>query len=859
LLTNIIVYLVDFSRRFSFLIAALAFVASIAMGWYVANHFKINTDVNQLLAEDLAWRKREADLEKAFPQKVDRLIVVIDGATPDNAENAAVALAEKMRNRPDLFKNVTRMETIPFFRKNGFLFLKENELSSIIEVLVQAQPLLGSLAKDPSLRGLFGTLTLVVEGLKRGDVDYKNLDQPFGVLADAVQSVIEGKDKPLPWRSMMMDHQPNMRDLRKFIITQPALNYKALEPGEAASKAIRAMAEEMHLTRDQGVTVRLTGSVALNDEEFASVADGTTLATIMSVVLVLLILYLALRSFRLILPILLTLGVGLIATTAFAMAAVGSLNLISVAFAIMFVGIAVDFGIQFGVRFRDQHHQEPDATKAMLATARIIAMPLALAAGSTAVGFLAFTPTDYRGVAELGLIAGAGMIIAYLLNITLLPALLAIFRPPAEPEPIGYAWAAPIDEFIIKHRPRILIGAAILAVIGSLIAMQLRFDFDPLNLKDPKTESVSTMFELMRTDPEAVPAIEILELNLAKAQEVAKQIDALPKDIVRETRTLASFVPEDQDKKLAIIGDANFLLAPTLNPPTIDSAPSDEQVYEALQKTVEALRSLGAERTSAQRLAQNLETIIKRHDSAVLQRLHNVLITGMEQQLAAVREALTAERVTVDNISDDLKRDWITPDGRAKIEVYPKGNPRDPKTLTAFTEAVQKIAPEASGSPVSIQESGKTITNAFIKAGISAVLAVAFLSWLILRCVADVARLIAPLILAGILTLATMVIVGLPLNFANIIALPLLLSLGVSYAIYFVSAWYTGITKPLQSSMARAVLFSASTALVAFGSLSFSEHPGTSGIGELLTVSLIYSLLCSFVVLPALLGRSRLS
>jgi len=859
LLTRTIVQLVDFSRRFSLLVALLGLAASAVLGWYVATHFKINTDVNQLLAEDLDWREREAELEKAFPQKVDRLIVVIDGGTPDDAENAAAALAEKMGEQPALFKNVIRPDNIPFFRKNGFLYLDPVELNSILEVLVQAQPLLGSLAKDPSLRGLFGTLQLVVDGLKRGDVEYKSLDQPFTILAESMESVLAGKDKQLPWRAMMMDHAPTLRDLRKFITTQPVLDYKALSPGAVPGKAIRAMAQEMNLTPENGVRVRLTGSVALNDEEFASVASGTTFASILSVTLVLLILYLALHSFRLILPILLTLGAGLIATTAFAMAAVGSLNLISVAFAIMFVGIAVDFGIQFGVRFRDQHHQEPDSAKAMLNTARIVAQPLALAAGSTAVGFLAFTPTDYRGVAELGLIAGAGMLIAFFLYITLFPALLAIFRPPAEPEAIGFPWAAPIDDFFARHRRKVVGGAALLAVLGLLIAMQLRFDFDPLNLKDPKMESVSTLFELMRTDPEAVPPIEILEPSLTKAEDVAKQIGALPKNIVRDARTLASFVPEDQDKKLAMLDDANFLLAPTLNPPSVDAPPGDEEIYETFRKTSEALRSLGEDRAAAWRLANALDDVVKRHDHDLLSRLHMVFISGLETQMASIRELLSARRVTLEDITDDLKRDWIAPDGRAKIEVYPASNSRDPRTLSAFTDAVLKIAPEASGSPVSIQESGKTITKAFTKAGFFAVLAVAFLSWLILRSVADVARLIAPLILAGILTLATMVIICLPLNFANIIALPLLLSLGVSYAIYFVSAWYTGITKPLQSSMARAVIFSAATALVAFGSLSFSGHPGTSGIGELLTVALIYSLLCTFVVLPALLGRSRLS
>lgn len=858
--TTLIVRTVDASRRLAMPVVLFTLIAVLAMGAFVATHFKINTDVNQLLASDLPWRQREKELEKAFPQNVDQLVVVIDGDNADDAENAAAALADKMKADPSLFKNVTRPDAIPFFRKNGLLLLSEKSLSGILDVLVQAQPLLGTLAHDPSLRGLFDTLELVLEGLKRGDVNYQFLDKPFTLLAGSVEAAQAGQIKSLPWRSLMSDQAAKPRDLRKFILTQPVLDYAALEPGAKAEQAVRAMAEELHLTPDHGVRVRLTGSVALNDEEFASVAKGTTFATGMSIVLVLLILFLALRSFRLIVPILLTLFAGLVATTAFAMATIGSLNLISVAFAVMFVGIAVDFGIQFGVRYRDQHHQEPDNTKAMLATAHIIARPLALAAGSTALGFLAFTPTDYRGVAELGLIAGAGMIIAYLLCITLLPALLTLFRPPAEPEAVGYAWAAPIDRFIEARRPLILTVAAVLTLAGLVVASQLHFDFDPLDLKDPHAESVQTLFDLMK-NPETNPyAVEILEPNLDAAEAVAKKLDALPQ--VDYTMTLATFVPQDQDKKLAMLDDANFLLAPTLNPPDVLPAPTDDDNFAALGKTAAALETIAGQHPSTARLAAALNAVVKNHDPATLKRLHTALITGMESQLATVRESLTARRITLADITDDLRRDWVTPDGRALIKVYPKNFPangvRDPQVLTAFTDAVASVAPNLSGAPVSIQESGKTIVKAFINAGIAGLIAIALLSWLILRRVLDVIRLIAPLILAGILTLATMVIIHLPLNFANIIALPLLLSLGVSYAIYFISAWRDGMIGLLQSSMARAVLFSAATTTVAFGSLSMSSHPGTSGMGKLLTIALLYCVTCTFLVLPALLGRPDL-
>lgn len=856
MLTDIIVRTVNFSRRYAIAVVVAALIAATGFGLYVADNFKINTDINQLISGDFEWRRHEKALEKAFPQKTDITLIVIDGDTPDAAENAAAQLAEKLSTLPDKFSFVERPDAIPFFRKNGLLFLPKDEVSDNISKMVDAQPLLGALSSDPSLRGFFGTIGLMLQGLQAGQVSYDKLDQPLDTIADTVNAALAGQDKPLAWQSMAGGNKkPSLHEVRKFIIAKPVLNYSELQPGQASSDAVRDLVKTLQFTPDHGVHVRLTGSVPLNDEEFASVADGTGTATILSGVLVFIILLIALRSLRIVLPILLTLVVGLAATTAFALAAIGSLNLISVAFAVMFIGIAVDFGIQFGVRYRDQHHKEPDYKMAMTRTAGVIAIPLAMAAGSTSLGFFAFIPTSYRGVSELGLIAGVGMLIAFVLNITLLPALLTLTHPPAEPESIGYRWAAPIDAFLEKNRNAIVMLALILALAGGAIASEIRFDFDPLNLKNPKTESVSTLFDLMQDPDFNTYTIEMLRPTLAEAQSLADQLQKLPE--VDHAMTLASFVPEDQDTKLAMIGDANLILSPALNLPAAATPPSDEENYAVLQKVADNLKPLSDQHPSAAKLGKALNDVITKHDSAVLQRLNTNIITVMQTKLDAVKQALGAQHIMPENITDDLKRDWVTPEGQYLVQAYPKGNARDHDTLMNFTKAVRAIAPDAGGAPISIQESGHIVTHAFIYAGLYAVLAISFLAFLILRRVADVVIMIVPLILAGILTLATIVLIGLPLNFANIIALPLLLSLGVSYGIYFVSYWRSGLDKPLQSSMARAVLFSAATVLVAFGSLALSLHPGTSGMGKLLTVALLYSLLSTFFVLPPLCSLCR--
>ena len=242
------------------------------------------------------------------------------------------------------------------------------------------------------------------------------------------------------------------------MLAQPRLDNGALEPGGAATAAIRAAASKLEFVKSGAARVRITGNVALSDEEFASVAKGAVAGMIGSVLLISLWLFLAVRTWRLIVPILLTLGLGLMLTLLFAAAAVGTLNLVSVGFGILFVGIAVDFAIQFCVRYREMRWENPDHGAAMAETGRRVGGQILVAAAATSAGFLAFVPTEFRGVAELGLIAGVGMLIAFLCTMTFLPAAISLFRPRAESAAVGFRWAAPLDEIVRRHR-RPLLGA----------------------------------------------------------------------------------------------------------------------------------------------------------------------------------------------------------------------------------------------------------------------------------------------------------------------------------------------------------------------------------------------------------------
>ena len=850
----LIAAVVDFARRHAAVTVLAGLILSLAAGFHAATHLAVDTDLEHLLPADIAWRRDERALDQAFPQNDSLLVLVIDGQTSDLADRAARQLADRLQAEPTLFRYVRQPDGGPFFDHNGLLFLSVDGLQAISEKLVAAQPLIGSLAHDPSLRGLFDTLALFVGESGNEQSSTIRLDPILAAIGAAVQSVAGGEAGSVSWQQLMTGRAPESRELRRFVLTRPVLDFQALEPGARASAEVRRLAAELALDPAHGVRLRLTGPIALNDEQFATLREGALKSTVLSIVLVCVILFAALRSVKLVGAILATLSAGLVLTAGFAALAIGSLNLISVAFAVLFIGLAVDFSIQFSVRYRDQRHREGTLPLALQGAARTIGPALALAAGATAIGFLSFVPTPYTGIRELGWIAGVGMIIAIALNFSLLPAALALLRPKGEPEPIGFRRAAPLDRLLLARRNWVIAGAAVLAVAGLALLPRVVFDVDPLNLKDPASESVAMARDLMQ-DPMTTPyTAEILAPSLGAAQAMADKLAALPE--VAQAVTAASFLPDDQDKKLAIIADLGLLLGPTLTPAETLPAPADAEVARAMADCRDALRPLAARagpRSPAARLAQALDAAVARGPT-ILPALHEALLAGLARRLAALRDQLEAKPVTLASLPAELRGSWIAADGRARTEVFPRGDARDPDVLSRFVAAVRTVAPDATGTPVTIQEAGRLISSAFVEAGIVAVVAITLMLALVLRRPRDVVLVIAPLLLAAILTLATTVIIGLPLNYANIIALPLLLGIGVAFDIYFVMNWRAGQTHHLQSSTARAVVFSALTTMSAFGSLMASRDPGTADMGELLAISLAATLFCTLFVLPALLG-----
>jgi hopanoid biosynthesis associated RND transporter like protein HpnN len=855
MLTRIVHSVVAFCALHARAVVAFGLLATIAAGWYAANHFRINSDINALLPTNLEWRKSELDFETAF-RRFELIEVMVQAPTPELAGAATAELTKALAKNTTEFESVENVGGNTFFAHNGLLFLPLDQLRRNVDGLIEGEPLIHDIATDRSLRGLIAGLEDALLGLNNNRLKLDDFARPLNFVSDTLEKVLAGQPASFSWRALI-EGTPPPNELRGFIEVRPKLNYNAIQPGHEAIEAVRRIAAD--IAPKYQARVGLTGPVALNDDQFGTIKENALRNGLVTTGIVIFILWLALRSPRLMVALCINVIVGLAFTAALGLFMVGAFNLISVYFAVLFVGIGVDFAIQFSVRYRAERHALGDLKRAIVSAGSRVAAPLTLASCATAAGFFSFLPTDYRGVSELGLIAGAGMLIAFLTSVTMLPALIVLFNPAGEPEPLGYSSLAPVDEYLARHRIPIIAGTAIIVFCGLPLLYWVKFDFNPIDLQNPHSEAVEIYRELSRDPMAGANSIEALAPSLDQAEGLAARLAKLPE--VARVMTLSSLIPAEQDQKIPLIKNAATKLASAFETKNAEAPPTDAENVDALNEGADRLNEAagnqkGPGADAARRLAANLSKLAHGQQS-LRANAEQAFIWPLNVALASLQDSLKADTVTRQTLPASIVESWIAPDGRARISIAPKADLSDLPAMRQFVAAVTAIVPNATEGPIAVLKAGDTIVRAFIEAGLWALGSIAVLLWLVLRRIGDVLLTLIPLALAGVVTLELMVLIGMPFNFANIIALPLLLGVGVAFKIYYIMAWREGTTHLLQTSLTRAVIYSALTTATAFGSLWFSSHPGTSSMGKLLALSLVCTLAAAVLFQPILMGKPR--
>lgn len=849
---HLITRLVSTASRHAIAFVVLGIVLAGLGLTYAALHLKIDTDTDNLFAKNLPWRQAQIQESKNFPQFNKLIVAVVRATTPEEAAETASALNAALQKDTTNFTDSLYPAGDDFYHHEGLLLLPQNDLVKLLTSIIAAQPFLGQLAADPSARGLFTGLSLITQGVSAG----QNLT-PYNDALKAVQqnltAAAAGHAVPLSWQGLISG-AGNIGGT-EFVLAHPKLDQGSLEPGGVATKALVAIAATLPDVRAGRATVDYTGQIPLSDEEFASLTQGLLLGSLIALFLIAVWLYLALRSLRMIIAIIATLLLGLALTISFAAIFIGVINLISVAFAILFIGLAVDFAIQFCVRLRDVRHHQPLFDQALVETARQAGGQIALAAAATACGFLAFAPTSFIGVAELGIIAGVGMFIAFFCTILFLPALLRLLNPPNEQLSVSLPYSGQADSFLRhQHRP-VLAVFAILALAGVFCAFTISFDANPLDTKDPQTESMRTLGTLL-DDPATNPfSASVLVPNLDAARALSAKLQTKPE--IAQVISGATYVPLDQTQKLAMLAQAQTILAPTLAaamgpPPT---PPTADDIRKSMQSTHDAIIGVAAKLPASSPLlgiATALASLESAPDAQIL-AMNAAITRFLPQELSQLNDSLSATEITQKSLPQNIRSAWFLPNGQVRVEAFPAPGTHTTASLHKFARAVLSAAPKAGGSAVEIIATAGTILYSFREAFLLSGFAITIILLIVFRNVRDTALVLATLILSALLTALFAKLAGLAINYANIIALPLLLGVGVSFNVYFVMNARAGMRNFVSSATAHAVLFSALTTGTAFGTLKASADRGTASMGELLLLSLAAVLIATFVFLPAML------
>ncbi|WP_241674646.1 MMPL family transporter [Candidatus Methylobacter oryzae] len=833
--------------------------------YYTLKNLEINTNTAEMLSPDLPFQQNQAHFNQAFPEDATTIIFVVEAGTPEESSQTAVKLSEQLNLADDRFDSAYIPTDNAFFRQQALLYLDRKDLDKFAKKLTDAQPFIGHLAQNYHLEGLFG---IIGQALNRHDNALPmDLNPILFAIDEVLKNQLNGQAHYLSWQNILSENKPDEQKTfnRTIVIAKPKMHFNEMLPADVALSAARDISRAI-MAENPSVNIRMTGETALEHEELESVTKGATLSGVLSLILVFGVQWIGLRSVKLLITTYIVLVMGLIFTAGFAAITVGHLNVISIAFASLYIGLGVDYAVHICLHYREGKADGLSNSEAILISIRDVGSSLFLCALATAIGFFAFIPTDYAGVSELGVISGGGIFIGLIISLTVLPALFCVFSV----ENVKPIRSPLTPKFIITFPFRFSTGIKIVSILLGIgacyVLTDLSFDYNPINLRDPNSESVVTIKELLTSKTDSPFALTALASSLETANKITGQLAEQPS--VHQTITLESFVAKDQDEKLATIEDLNLMLGGQLK--NFDNTLDTANQRDALIKFNDALKKAISEKSpnvpeqTLQQLQQRIDAFIAQIDgtqtpAAGYVQLEKNILGLLPFTLERLRTSLTAIPFGLDDLPQEIKSHWLSAGGLYRVLIMPEKDQNQADNLKEFVTQVQTVDSNVSGLPIINQAGGDAIVNAFIKAFSGAFVAIVMLLLLMYRSIKKTLLIIMPLLLAALLTGATNVLLDNPFNFANIIALPLLLGMGIDSSILIMHRHHSNSCEDenlLQSSTTRGIIFSSITTLCSFSSLAFTAHQGMASMGLVLAIGLTFTVMCSLIVLPAFSGKS---
>ncbi len=877
------------ARQHSLWVVVLSLVFAGLALWYTAEQLTFKTKRSDLISRDLPYDILYKKYREEF-EDFDGMIIVVESQKQDAMKGFAVDLVKELEKFRSSFHEIFYKVDISYFKSRALLFMDFEDLDDLTQKLREHQDFLQEVNQAPGLNSVLVNInkrisegmvdSLLTDFLGTGDdedSDEADDTADLSLLISIFKQInlqLKGEAPyKSPWKSFLTDRQESLQDEGFLVSENGSLLFVLLSPKETqndftgsknAIESIRGVIREVR-ERHPEVNVGLTGSDVISSDEMYTTKNDVELASKIALAGVALLFIIAFRG--VVKPILavVSLLVALGWSMGYTTLSVGHLNIMSVVFTTILIGLGIDFGIHILERYREERRHGEDVHASMLATLRGTGRGNLTGAITTAIAFGSMAFTDFIGIAELGVIAAGGILLCWLSMVLLLPALVCLEErwrslsynmPDAQPQKEKLLLSIFNRYGVIIAVSAVMIAWAVWRTLG------LSFDYNLLNLQAKGTEAVEWELKIIENAKRATWYVAVISDSEDESRQKYEAIRKLPS--VGKIDSIFTALPERQDEKIKIIKE----LAEEL--PEFVVAKDDESFsLEDFDTTVKNIRfKLRKKEKSGKRddvfeasqLVEEIRKSLESTEPAVATKrmaaFSKTLFEDYRQVVSDLNKSLKPERIQLDSMPDLLKKRFIGKNGKHLLLVYPGINIWERPQMEQFLKEMRAIDPEVTGNAVHMFESSRLMINGYIQGGIYAMIAIIiYLLWS-LRSVASTLLVLIPTLVGSFWTVGFMDLLDVRFNMANLVILPLIIGIGVVNGVHILHRYRENPGKDnivLSKSTGQAVVLSSLTTMVGFGSLMAADHQGVYSLGLVLTIGVGSCLLASITLLPALL------
>jgi hopanoid biosynthesis associated RND transporter like protein HpnN len=888
---------VNMALRFPLAVIGVALLGVVLSLLFSARHLEFYTSHLDLVSSGNRYKQLDQTFSREFDDVPERVIVVIQSQDRGRAKAFATALAKRWESDPNIDKVLYRIP-LESLQDKALLFLNAEELAGLQETLEQHQEIFREFAALPTLENLFAlvnreTTRAMVSQVFTGfleDEKAEGVPLDLRFLLAMLRQLNRHLDPQQPYQSPWQEFFTSGADAAShdgflwsddkqllFVLANPKTDAGDFNRFRNAVAQIRQDVRELQGTYPD-VEVGITGKAVLESDEMSAAQRDMTIATVISLIGVAVLFIAFFRGVVRPALSIITLIIGLGWSLGFTTLTIGHLNIFTIVFAPMLIGLGIDYGIHFTTRYEAERATGRNVRQALEHTFVGTGGGIVIATLTTAMAFYALVLGDFLGLRELGFMTGSGLMLILLATFTCLPALLVLderWRTVSAPssrvrraeESGGYV------ERLYRF-PWVGLAASACFVILSLLALgKVGTDFNLLRLQSERNESVIWAQRIFDSTRRSVLTGELMAQSLEEVERKVAALSRLPS--VEKVDSILSVIPEDQQRKLALIDG----LRPLVGEVTIQHPDAESVDIAALRST---LQRLNAKIEEGQGSTQSSEEEALRQDLREAQRLitrflyatrqlppaetQQALVTlqrelrgDLADKLAILQRSLRAEPVTIQELPRELQARYVGKTGKFRLFVFPAENVWEPQPLARFVKDLQAVDADAFGAPVTNFEYIETIKQGYEEAGVYAMSGIVFLTLLMFRGALPTVLALVPLLVGSVWTLGLMALFGVQFNMANLLFLPLIIGIGIDNGVHIVHHFratekYEGERVPLARSTAKAITLAALTTIVGFGSLMISSHHGIYSLGLLVSLGVGSVLIASLTTLPSLLA-----